>query len=302
MRIIDAHVHLTDRICGYGPNGETRPIGGGKVRWPDGEQMHLIPAEYGDKEFLCETHLKLMDESGIEKAVLLQAGPYGYTNEYYAEVAARYPDRYIPAGGFDPCFGRSEAVLDSLINKMGFRIFKFELSTAHGISGCHCSMMLDEPRMRKAFARIADVDATLVMDIGHPTMSSYQVDAVRRIARDYPSMRIVICHLLMGGGLQIDQWRRDLASLVRDNVWFDLAALPPNMNDTDYPYIATQKLVSLAREEVGAERLIWGSDAPSMLLNGSYTQAFDYLMKSGIFTEDEQQDVFYNNAVRAYAL
>ena len=72
MKKIDAHAHIFERIASFGKCGELRPIGNGVCRWANGDEMAIIPKGYGDKEFMAETLLKIMDEEDVEKAILLQ--------------------------------------------------------------------------------------------------------------------------------------------------------------------------------------------------------------------------------------
>ena len=81
MKKIDAHLHLADVIAGYCRRGELRAIGQGKAMWGNGEVFQLIPAEYGDSwNFRAEKALELMDESGVERAVLMHGSMYGFQN------------------------------------------------------------------------------------------------------------------------------------------------------------------------------------------------------------------------------
>ena len=43
--IIDAHAHVYEYLRPYGPRGEGRAIGKGKVRWPDGIEMQFFPPQ-----------------------------------------------------------------------------------------------------------------------------------------------------------------------------------------------------------------------------------------------------------------
>ena len=108
MKKIDAHAHIFERIASFGKCGELRPIGNGVCRWANGDEMAIIPKGYGDKEFMAETLLKIMDEEDVEKAILLQGSLYGFQNEYAMETAEKYPDRFVThLGCFVPLFGRS---------------------------------------------------------------------------------------------------------------------------------------------------------------------------------------------------
>ena len=86
MRIIDAHAHAFRTLAGFGADGELRAIGNGKAMWATGDIADIVPEGYGDRDFTAESLLRLMDENGIEKAVLLQGGLLGFDNHYLYEV------------------------------------------------------------------------------------------------------------------------------------------------------------------------------------------------------------------------
>jgi predicted TIM-barrel fold metal-dependent hydrolase len=98
MMIIDAHAHIYEILKGYGSKGEFRPIGGGRGIWATGKVEQFFPEEYGDTGFHAETLLKLMEEGGIDHAVLLQGGNYGFHNDYMAEAASKYPEKLTAVG------------------------------------------------------------------------------------------------------------------------------------------------------------------------------------------------------------
>lgn len=82
MKKIDAHAHVFDHIGSMGKAGELRPLGNGNCRWATGEEFRIIPEGKGDKEYLVETFMDVMDENDVEKAILLQGVLYGLQNEY----------------------------------------------------------------------------------------------------------------------------------------------------------------------------------------------------------------------------
>src|ERR1700684_3663943 len=49
-----------------------------------------------------EDFLRLIIEAGVERAILVQAfGAYRYDNNYVADAAARFPDRFVAVGIVD---------------------------------------------------------------------------------------------------------------------------------------------------------------------------------------------------------
>lgn len=302
MKIIDGHAHVIERIAGFGARGELRSIGKGRARWANGEEIQLIPAELGDQDFTGETLLSLMDRYGIEKAVLLQGSFYGFQNEYTHKVAVKYPDRFIAAGTFDPFCKESGRILDRLINHMKLKVFKFEISSGGGLMGYHRQFELDGEMFGDTFAEIAGSNATLVLDLGSPGMGSYQVKAVANIAKKYPAMKIVICHLLAPTLKDQCELEKGLKTLCLENVWFDLAAVPWNVVPERYPYPTAHGFIKLAKNIVGAEKLIWGTDVPSVLTRENYHNLIEYISGAGIFSTAELEAVFYKNAYTAYPL
>jgi predicted TIM-barrel fold metal-dependent hydrolase len=62
------------------------------------------------------------------------------------------------------------------------------------------------------------------------------------------------------------------------NVWFDLAALPAYVAE-DYPFPTARRYLERAVGLIGAERLMWGSDAPGLLGQATYPQLVSYIAR-----------------------
>ena len=58
--------------------------------------------------------------------------------------------------------------------------------------------------------------------------------------------------------------------------------------------------IAMAKEIVGAEKLIWGTDVPSVLVHDTYEELLSFVSEAGIFTEEELAGVLYENAIEAY--
>jgi hypothetical protein len=84
----------------------------------------------------------------------------------------------------------------------------------------------------------------------------------------------------------------------QENIHFDLAALHHKVRPEAYPFPTAQRFINLAKGIVGTEHLMWGTDAPSTLVQYSYEQLLEYQMS--LFSEAEQRLVFHDNAQRLY--
>ena len=113
-------------------------------------------------------------------------------------------------------------------------------------------------------------------------------------------MKIVICHLLAPGKSGLNELVNGLNALKLENIWFDLAAVPWNLEPQ--PYETAKHFVKTAKDIVGADKLIWGTDVPSVLTKESYNDLIRYLTDSDIFTSSELEAVFYHNACTAYPI
>ena len=299
MKLFDAHAHVVERLAGYGGRGELRAIGGGKARWANGDEIAMFPEELGDKTVTGESLKAFLDREGVEKAVLLQGGFYGFQNDYTLEVARKYPDTFIPACTVDPFCLEAAAILKRYLDA-GVRVLKFEVSTGPGLMSYHQAFKLDGSRLYEFIQMAADCGCVLTLDLGSPGMASFQPEAVANIAKTHPSMKIVVCHLLAPTPKDGEALEQGLKTLKRENIWFDTSALPWNVYPEQYPYPTATQYLKTAREIVGAEKLIWGSDVPCPLTRDSYVHLYDYFQNSEVFTQAELEDIYYNNGMEVY--
>ncbi|MDE7439770.1 MAG: amidohydrolase [Clostridia bacterium] len=300
MKIIDAHAHIAPYIAGFTSRGELRGIGKGKAQYATGEIFQMFPESLGDIGVSPESLLKVMDENGVEKAVLLQGNFLGFHNEYIYEAIKKYPSRFTGAATYDPfCINVTE-IRKRLFDDLKFKAVKFELSTGSGLMANRPPVPLDGDVMDECFAHADKNGLTVVMDIGRPNNPCWQVDAVAKVVKRYPAVNFVLCHLLSPKNGDSEILKSALGKLVRDNVYFDVSSLASNQKPEGYPYPTAVEHLKNAKKTVGADRLMFGTDAPSTLARDSYAHLKDYIIQGGIFTAEELEDVFYNTAEKIY--
>jgi predicted TIM-barrel fold metal-dependent hydrolase len=302
MKKIDVHCHVFDVIAGFGYRGELRGIGGGRARWANGEIVNLVPPELGDRSFTDDALVPVLQAHDVEKAVLLQGSFYGFSNDYSREAAKRRPGLFTPAVTVDPFCKGAKDLLGMYLNEWKTRILKFEVSSMHGLMGYHNDFAIDGPVLADLLTMANAAGATVVFDMGEPGTASYQPAAAAAIAKRHPAMRVVICHLLFVGLKDEAALIEGLKLLALPNVWFDLAGVASNVSPEKYPYPTGQRYIALGRDLVGADKLMWGTDAPSVLTRESYANLSRYIEEGGIFSDPELEKVFRGNALDAYPL
>ncbi len=139
---------------------------------------------------------------------------------------------------------------------------------------------------------------TLAFDLGAPDEESHQTEAILKIAKDFPSFNIVVCHLTSPRRGQIENLKRELGLLALPNVYFDTAALFWKTRVEEYPFDTARRYLEYGRDIVGAEHIMWGSDAPSTLVQVPINKQISY--SKGIFTEKEEDWYFHKTAEKVY--
>ena len=301
-RLIDAHAHVVEHLHGFARGGELRAVGHGRARWADGSEFLIFPETLGEKDVTFQRLHDFLTAKGVEKAVLLQGSFYGFQNEYTLEAARAYPEMFVPAFTFDPFAGNWEKIFDRFFVREGVHLVKFEVSSDGGIMSYHEPFRLDGMRLLPIAEAIAQGGGTLVLDIGTQPNASFQPDAVANLAVRFPKMHIIVCHLTAPRLGEEEGLRRALTAMKACNIWFDLSAIPWKTKPETYPYPTARRYVAMAKDIVGASKLLWGSDLPSPLTRDSYEHLYEYLDNGELFTLEELEGVYWRNAMAAYML
>jgi predicted TIM-barrel fold metal-dependent hydrolase len=301
--IVDAHTHVIEHMSGIGRKGESRAVGNGRVRWIDGEEAQLIPGAWGDMSFPHDTLIQVMDEHGISKAVMMQGSFYGFCNGYTFEAQRKYPDRLYGMGTFDPYAYQSREIMEHLITVYRFRGLKFEISRSYGLMGYHPDLRVDGDQMTPIWEFAQEQGLVISLDLGTFGEPSLQLGAMGRIAGRYPGVRFVVEHLFYPGPGHFEEVRKALSLLAPfGNVSFTLASIPNSTMPEAYPFPSACRYAGIARDVVGVDRILWGSDLPSVAVKATYRQLIDYVEESRLFSEDELGKIYAENAIRVYDL
>ena len=298
MKIIDAHAHVYERLSGFGPRGEARAIGGGMVEWATGEKERFLRPEHGSYGFSYDMLVSLMEEGNIDHAVLLQCSNYGFQNSYTAEAVKKYPSKFTGAGTFDPYATESDAIFNNLVNNLGFKILKLDLSEGFGLCGYHPDLAVDSKVCEPYLKACEDMGITVVLDTGFLDAKSCRIDCIVNVAKRHGKLNMLIAHTLFPSEDGRNDYRLELVQeLKRDNIFFDTAGiLPPGSSDERVSYI--RKAMNIA----GSEHMAWGTDCPGAFLLASYCEMVDYICNDCGFTADELENFMSKTARYLYKI
>lgn len=303
---IDAHVHLAPEwLLGQTEEPIRYEVGG---VWNIGNGtafLQRLPEYCFHHSFNVTSLLQVMKNNGIEKSVILQGLFDTVIGETYNAIR-EYPDKFWGAAKLNPAKGDVAEQLE-LFHRMGFHIIKCFVPSFGSLESPFEKHPFDGEEFRKAWALAEKYHMSIAIDPGSPGNPLYTVDAFENVIRDYPGLRVIICHMGMPKPVmdrnseEYRQWEH-MKSLGRyDNVWFDCSSLTTVFLEEDYPFVSAQKMVRAFMDEFSSKKVIWASDIPGTFCDATYRQMINAYERSGLFSEEEKDNLFYNNAVDAYA-
>jgi len=306
--IVDSHVHVFRRLDGFTGAGPVKPLPYGMVQIGAGKPFRLLPPALERTNFPAEILLEYMGSAGVDRAVLMQGPLYGDMNDYYAEVLERWPDRFLGVALVDPMDEQAPALLNLLIHERGFRAVKLEMTDSLGLCSRYPDFNLASSRLVWLWETISQAKLSITLDLGLTTDRSYQTDGLRDLVQRYPDIRWIIAHMGQPKNRMLTEpaletpWREQVLLARHSNVWLDLSALPHHLPEGDYPFCGIDVFVRKAVDLVGADRLLWGSDAPGMLWMLTYQQMLDVIgIHCRSLTDEQLRLILGENALRAYA-
>lgn len=85
------------------------------------------------------------------------------------------------------------------------------------------------------------------------------------------------------------------------NVWLELSAIPVLREEEEYPYPRAQQILQTAYEKVGVDRIVWGTDFPTVLEVCTYRQCLNLVKNNCDFLSvDEKKRILGENSTRLY--
>lgn len=279
MRIIDAHSHLwlsqdtvVDgcRICSLEENRS-------RSSFFDGDRQ-MLPPFMIDGRNTAEVFLSNMDYAQVSGAVVVQEYIDGNQNDYLATVNQQYPDRLFCMG---MAHTRDEA---EALHLQGFR--------GIAIPGHRVHVPLTD--MMPMFRFMEEKGMILSLCLHE---NNHQLGEVEEIIAECPELKIAIGHF---GMVTADGWMEQIKLAHHRNVMVESGGITWLFNSEFYPYPSAIAAIRQAADEVGMEKLMWGSDYPRTITAITYRMSYDFVTKSTLLTDEEKRLFLGENAVRFY--
>jgi len=291
MRIIDTHSHLWLRQDTVVNGMPIRTLENGRSLFM-GEVRQMIPPFIIDGRNTAEIFLSNMDYAQVTAAVVVQEFIDGIQNNYLADVQERYPDRFIVCGMADY---RQPGYLNdvrSLITEgfKGIAIPGHRLQTPQGRVSLTCPEMMEMFRLMEK----SGVFLSITLEDG-----AAQVPEMEEVIQECPNLKIAVGHF---GMVTVPGWMEQIRLARHKNVMIESGGITWLFNDEFYPFKGAVKAIRQAADEVGMDKLMWGSDYPRTITAITYRMSYDFILKSAELT-DESKELFLGlNAVKFYGI
>jgi predicted TIM-barrel fold metal-dependent hydrolase len=277
--------------------------GGGASRRIVDSQVHLWKAESPDwrwvpnatpqlpEPFTIERFAPMMDEAGVERAIIVPPSWVGDRNDYALEAAKRYPGRFAVMGRFPVRDPKSAALLAGWKQQpgmLGVRL-TFLGPTAAWLSDGSIDWFW--PAAEKA---------------GIPVMFLTGAGVLSRfvpIAERHPGLTLIIDHM----NLSTEAVQKKTVSAEIDQV-VALAKFPnvsckvsasPLASVEAYPFRDMSPIIRRVFDAYGPRRSYWGTDITNSLAKATYRQRITQFTETLDFLSEEDKDWVMGRAILA---
>ena len=287
--IIDAHSHLWLKQDAVVEGLPIRTLENGRSLFM-GEVRQMLPPFMTDGVNSAEVFLSNMDYAQVSAAVVTQEFIDGFQNDYLAEVAARYPDRFFVCG---MCEFRKPGYLDQArqLIAQGFKGIKIpaqRLLLKEGRVRLNCEEMM------QMFHLMEQNRVLLSIDMAD---GDTQVGELEEVIQECPKLKVAIGHF---GMVTRPQWKEQIKLARHPHVRIESGGITWLFNDEFYPFKGAVRAIREAAELVGFEKLMWGSDYPRTITAITYRMSYDFVSKSDELTEREKALFLGENARSFY--
>ena len=294
LLIIDAHSHLWLRQDTTWDGKPIRSLKNGRSIFL-GEEVQMLPPFMIDGQNTAEVFLSNMDYAQVGAAVVVQEFIDGQQNNYLAEVAGRYPERFFVFGMADYL---KDGFYEEALRLIAVKKFRGLAIPAHRLLG----RPLNSEEMMKMFRLMEENGSLLSITLAD---GERQVAEMEEVIADCPRLKIAIGHLGMANPPQSpcwenESWRRQMMLARHENVMIETGGITWLYNAEFYPYPSAVRAIREAAELAGMESLMWGSDYPRTITAITYRMSYDFIVKSQELSNGEKCLLLGENACRFY--
>jgi len=285
----------------------------GRFEWTEAGSerfRQVFPPSLQDMTASPEFMIAQMNHAGVDMVVLHNDKFYGKLNNYFAYAIREYPSRFIGLAEINEL----EAYKETEILKLRHAIKDLGMKGIYFAASRFCEVGNPGGYNDKKF----DIFWREVIDLGIPIIywalypwnmsAEVNMEQLRLFsiwADRFPEVASVpvegLCahpYVSRNGQFRYPDGLLDMFK--KPNVYVDATyPIEAGTMGWEYPYPEAQQLIKEQYEELGAHKLIWGSDMPNVERNCTYKQSLTYLKDYCDFISPENMKLILGgNAAR----
>ncbi|MBM3774595.1 MAG: amidohydrolase [Acidobacteria bacterium] len=270
--------------------------------------VQLYPPSLVNMEAPPERMIAEMNLAGVDAGVIQADHVYGDLGEYVGNARKRYPGRFIGLGQvWEPEADRPEQWLrlERAVREHGHQGLYFSVEP---FSVMQVDRSLDDPRFEGLWAKVLELQIPIFWFIDDRTADRAprflrRLGELDRWAARHPGITSVITHGLVPAAIIHDLGfpGQLMTVMQRPNMHAEIL-FPAKW--PEFPYPEGQEQLRFLRDELGAGKLLWGSDSPYGMTNWcTYRQSLDFIRVHCDFLSQEEKDLILGgNAERLFRL
>ncbi len=290
-----------------------RPGEHGRLVWThEGEDYYVqwMPAALQAFEAPAELMIAQMDELGVDVGVISRAHIYGRLNDLVADAINRFPGRFVGAAEIDEWRAYEDSQIAELtrcVESLGMRALYFDGTESFFVVDYRT--YYDQPEFRTFWHQVARLEIPVLWHLRcrnqlSPADFANEMRIFRSFVEEWPDINFVITHCFEMNHFENDR----LSSLALEtcrlpNIHLELLFPIMNGGRWEYPYPQAQKIIKQLYAEIGAGKIMWGSDMPAVERVCTYRQSLDYLRcHCDFITPNDMGRILGGNAMKLFGI
>jgi predicted TIM-barrel fold metal-dependent hydrolase len=266
-------------------------------------QIHLWKAESDDwkwvpglqpqlpEPFTIERAISMMDEAGVDRAVIVPPSWPGDRNDYALEAVKRYPTRFRVMGKLALNDPKGAALLPKWKEQPGMVGLRVIFNTPQTIPWLTDGTV-------DWFWAAAEKAELPIMCFGPGATAAFG-----KVAEKHPGLQLILDHMGVSAALvrenKIDEGIAATVGLAKyPNVSAKVSA-SPGLSRQPYPFRDVADYVKRVFDAYGPQRSYWGTDITNSYAKASYRQRITHFTEELSFLSEADKDLVMGRAINA---
>jgi len=290
----------------------------GRVEFTHGGEDYYIqwmPPTLWDMSCPPEYIVAQMDYVGVDRAVLHHDRIYGRLDDYLSECVRKYPDRFVALAQVDEWAADQPEQLERLtyqIRDLGLSGLYFSTG---GFFHNDFKTSVNDPGLKPLWDLVGELEIPIhwyAANMKRARLEAYlnEIAELTRWGRAHPHIPSVLTHGVNNIGIERgtgapDRFRvpQEVLTLLKLPSWRVELMLHLMAGDSEFPPYnpGLCKVVRTLVDEVGTEKLLWGSDMPACERTVTFQQSMVlFQTQCDFLTADQRAAILGGNLARLY--